>query len=111
MKILKKYIVPLVCLITTFSFSQLAQAEIGLQEFDGMTKNISKVDKKRNTIIIGDREFSYNSSTKIVNYKNEKVTEESLRKGDFITISLDISQRYISKPVLSQIRIESDHAE
>jgi len=111
MKVLKQYIIPLVCLITVSSFSQIAKAETGLQEYDGMTKSISKLDKKKNTLTLGGKEFKYNGNTKIVNYKNEVVTEDALIKGDFVTVALSITQRYISAPVLSLIRIESANDE
>lgn len=111
MKILKLYMMPLALLVTALSFSQGAKAETGLQGFNGMTKSISIIDKKKNVITLGGKAFSYDGNTKIVNYKNEVVTEEDMRKGDFVTVTLNTSQRYISKPVLSHIRIETDHGE
>lgn len=111
MKINRKYIVSLVMLVASLTFSQIAWSETGLRGYNGLTKSVQSIDTKKRVIKLGDKEFSYDSSTRFVNYKGEKVSADALTKGEHITIELNTSQRYISRPLLSFVRIETAHGE
>lgn len=89
------------------SYNQVAFSESGLGMYDGMSKTISVLDKKKKSIVLGGRKFSYNSVTLILNNKGEKITADSLKKGDFVKIQLDVNQRFIGAPTLKSILIET----
>ena len=107
MNIIKKVGLLIALLVASSVYSQLAYSETGLRSFDGMSKSITMIDHKKNIIKLADREFIYDQNTLIVNYRGEKVTEEALKKGDLVNIRLNTKQRYISRPVLRLIQIES----
>ncbi len=104
---LTKIITMVTLLIASVSFSQMACSETGLRSFDGMSKTISMVDKKKKIINLADTEFVYDEKTLIVNYKGKRVSEDALKKGVLVNIRLDTKQRYMSRPVLKSIQIES----
>lgn len=107
MCIIKKLLVFFTLIILSVSYSKVACSESGLAFYDGMSKSISMVDKKKRIIKLADTEFVYDKNTVIVNYKGEVVSADSLRKDDFVKIRLDINQRYIGRPVLKRIQIET----
>lgn len=92
---------------TVLSYSQFSQAETGLQGFHNMSKSIDNLNKKKKWIQFSEKQFSYDSNTRIIDYKGNVVSANRLEKGVFVTIKLDTSQRYISRPLLSEIRIET----
>jgi len=108
MRQVNKFILLVVVFGSGLLFSSLASAEIGLLGYDNITKNITRLDKKKKWIQFSTKKFAYNGQTKITDFHGNTVAEDVLRKGIFVTIKLDVSQRYISNPVLSEIHIESD---
>jgi len=91
------------------SFSALTQAESGLNEFNGMTESITKIDTKKNLIEIMGETFLYDSNTKIVSPSGAPVTEDSLVPGDYVTVKMSTTQRYITYPLLNFIQIKTIH--
>jgi len=107
MRAINKIVMMVALLMASVSFSQMAYSETGLRSFDGMSKTISMVDKKKKIINLADAEFVYDEKTLIVNYKGERVSEDALKKGVLVNVRLDTTQRYMSRPVLKSIQIES----
>jgi len=107
MRVINKIVMMVTLLIASVLCSQVAYSETGLRSFDGMSKTISMVDKKKKIINLADTEFVYDEQTLIMNYKGEKVSEDTLKKGVLVNIRLNTTQRYISRPVLKPIQIES----
>ena len=111
MKLINKFILLIFMLGSGLSFSQFAYSETGLQGFNNMTKSITRLDTKKNWIQFSGTRFAYDRNTKIVDYKGNPVTEDQLKTGIYVTIKLNTAQRYISRPLLSEIRIETADAE
>ncbi|HED35257.1 MAG TPA: hypothetical protein ENJ08_13760 [Gammaproteobacteria bacterium] len=107
MKLLNKWVVVMTILGTSLYFSQQAQAETGLQTYSNMSKTIAGLNVKRNWIELGGTQFAYDDNTIITDYKGRRVTEDALKKGILITIKLDTTQKYIGRPLLRDIHIES----
>ncbi|VAW69914.1 hypothetical protein MNBD_GAMMA10-265 [hydrothermal vent metagenome] len=107
MKILNKLVLLAIVLGSSLLFSQQVQAETGLQGYDGMSKTIASLDIKRQWIELSGTQFAYDSNTLITDYKGRAVTVAALRKGILITIKLNTGQKYIGRPLLSEIHIES----
>jgi len=107
MSVINKVFMSVALLVASGFFSQVAYSETGLRSFDGMSKSIAMIDHKKNLIKLADTEFVYDEKTIILNYKGEKVTEDALKKGGLVNIRLNTKQRYISRPVLRLIQIES----
>ncbi|VAW70838.1 hypothetical protein MNBD_GAMMA09-1199 [hydrothermal vent metagenome] len=107
MKTISKLILLMFMFASGFSFSQFAQSETGLQGYYNMSKNIVQLNKKKKWISFSGKTFYYNSSTRITDYKGNTVSADQLGKDVRVTIKLDVSQKYISRPLLSEIRIET----
>jgi hypothetical protein len=107
MNVINKIFILIALLVASSFYSQTAYSETGLRDFDGMSKSIAMIDHKKDIIKLADTEFAYDKKTVIVNNKGEKVTEDALKKGDRVSIRLNTSQRYISRPLLRHIQIES----
>ncbi|VAW58356.1 hypothetical protein MNBD_GAMMA11-3224 [hydrothermal vent metagenome] len=107
MKILNKLFLIMCVSGAALLFSQQVQAETGLHAYANMSKTIASLDKKKQWIELSETQFAYDSSTIITDYKGRPVTADALKKGVLITIKLDASQKYIGRPLLSEIHIES----
>lgn len=97
----------MVVLSASLYFSQHAQAETGLQSYSNMSKTIASLDAKKKWIVLSETQFAYDSDTIITDHKGRRVTEDALKKGILVTIKLDTSQKYIGRPLLREIHIES----
>ena len=107
MCIINKFFMFFVLSVLSASYSQVALSEDGLGLYDGMSKTISVIDRKKNIIVLADKKFLYDKNTVILNYKGEKITADSLQKDDFVRIQLNINQRYIIAPLLKRIQVET----
>jgi len=107
MRTINKFVLLFALSFLSASYSQVTLSESGLALYDGMSKSISAIDRKKNIIVLADAEFLYNKNTVVLNYKGEKISIDSLQEGDFAKIQLDIKQRYIIAPVLKLIQLES----
>ncbi len=107
MKLLNKLVVVMLACSASLYFSQAAQAETGLMAYSNMSKTIGRLDIKKKWVELSETQFAYDSNTIITDYKGRRVTEDALRKGILITIKLDFSQKYIGRPLLREIHIES----
>jgi len=90
-----------------FSFSTFTYAESGLNEYNGMTESIEKVDTKKNTIDIVGETFLYDANTRILSPSGAPVTEDSLLPGDYVMVKMSTTQRYITHPLLYLIQIKT----
>jgi len=107
MCIVKKVVVFITLSFLIASYSKIALSESGLGLYDGMSKTISSIDRKKHILTLAGKKFSYNKDTVILNFIDEKITADSLKEGYFVKIQLDINQRYISAPVLKRIHVET----
>jgi len=107
MRLLNKLIVVMVVLSASLYVSQAAQAETGLMAYANMSKTIARLDVKKKWVELSETQFAYDSNTIITDYKGRRVTADALKKGILITIKLDTSQKYIGRPLLREIQIES----
>jgi len=107
MNVINKISILVSLVVASGLFSQMAYSETGLRDYDGMSKSIAMIDHKKDIIKLSETEFSYDQKTVILNYRGEKVTEDALRKGDRVSIRLNTQQRYITRPTLRLIQIES----
>ena len=107
MNIIKKVGLLIALVIASSLYSQLAYSETGLRNFDGMSKSIGMIDHKKNIIKLAETEFTYDENTVIKNHKGVKVSEDALKKGARVVIGLNTKQRYISRPMLRFIQLES----
>ena len=107
MNVIKKVSLLIALLVTSGFYSQLVYSETGLRSFDGMSKSIAMIDHKKNIIKLAETEFKYDEKTVIKNYKGVKVSEDALKKGERVIIGLNTNQRYISRPMLRFIQLES----
>jgi len=107
MRIINKFVLFFSLSILSASYSQVTLSESRLGLYDGMSKSISAIDRKKNIIVLADVKFLYDKNTVVLNYKGEKISTDSLQVGDFAKIQLDIKQRYIIAPVLNLIQLES----
>jgi len=107
MCIVKKVVVFIALSFLVASYSKVALSESGLGLYDGMSKTISAIDRKKHILTLAGKKFYYNKDTVILNYKGEKITADLLQKDDFVSIQLDVNQRYISAPVLKRIHVET----
>ena len=104
-------IVMVIMLVAGLSYGQLVASETGLIKYNNMTTNITALDRLKKVIKLDGKEFSYDSNTVITNYKGEKVSEDQLQMDIFVTITLDTAQRYIGRPVIKVIHIETGEGE
>ena len=107
MNVIKKVSLLIALLVASNLYSQLAYSETGLRSLDGMSKSIGMIDHKKNIIKLAETEFTYDENTVIKNYKGVNVSEDALKKGERVIIRLNTSQRYISRPMLKFIQLES----
>jgi len=107
MNVIKKVSLLIALLVTSGFYSQLVYSETGLRSFDGMSKSIAMIDHKKNIIKLAETEFKYDEKTVIKNHKGVKVSEDALKKGERVIIGLNTNQRYISRPMLRFIQLES----
>jgi len=107
MNIINKIVLFITLLVASGFYSQVAYSETGLRGFDGMSKSIGMIDHKKNIIKLAETEFTYDAKTVIKNHKGENVSEDALKKGARVSIRLNTMQRYISRPMLRFIQLES----
>ena len=107
MKVIKNIVLFVALIVSSGFYSQVAYSETGLLGFDGMSKSIAKIDHKKNIIKLAEKEFTYDKKTVIKNHRGENVSEDALKKGDRVMIRLNTAQRYISRPMLKSIQLES----
>jgi len=107
MNTIKRVVLLISLLLASGFYSQLAYSETGLRSFNGMSKSIGMIDHKKNIIKLAETEFTYDENTVIKNHKGEKISEDALKKGERVIIKLNTKQRYISRPTLSLIQLES----
>jgi len=107
MRMINRFILLSVIFSSVVFISQSAQAETGLLGSNNMTKSIARLDKKKKWIQFSKMKFSYNGKTYITDPEGRKVSADALKEGIIVTIKLDVYQRYISSPVLSEIHIET----
>lgn len=93
----------------SLAYAQLALSETGLHKYNGITKAIVMIDKKKKLIEVGSTVFAYDDNTKILSVTGKQVTVDQLLVDDFVTIKMNTSQRYLGYPLLSQIFIETIH--
>jgi len=107
MKVIKNIVLFIALIVSSGFYSQVAYSETGLRGFDGMSKSIAMIDHKKNIIKLAETEFTYDEKTVIKNHKGQKVSEDALKKGERVIVRLNTNQRYISRPTLSLIQLES----
>ena len=107
MKHLKTLALFFLVMVMSLGFVSKTTAEEGLRSFNGMSKSIDRLDMKSGVIRLGEKNFKFDGSTVIKNYKGEVVSSDELSTGKQVTIILDTAQRYLSTPLLKEIRIET----
>lgn len=108
MKVLKNIlIVLLLCSGLASTLTMAKPPRYSTEEYVGRIMEVTRVDTKKRIIEVDSTPFAYNSLTKVVNSKGESIGIDALQPGMDVTIQFNGSQRFISMPTLSVIKVKN----